>query len=147
MKTLNIVCAVGAAALLAGACNQPEETATTPADDTAMTDPMTPADTGMGAGTGDMTLGMTNAQLEDADVVSADGADLGDVERVVTDDTGQVTGLAVRVEGAADGEYVLLPTAGLTTRADGMDNDVQTTMTVEDLRGLPAWTPETTGSM
>lgn len=142
MKTFNIVCAVGAVALLAGACNQPEET-TVPADEMATADTMAPVDDGMGG----MTLGMTNAQLEDADVVSADGADLGDVERVVTDDTGQVTGLAVEVEGAAEGEYVLLPIAGLTTRADGMDNDVQTTMTVEDLRGLPAWTPDTTGSM
>ena len=145
MKTFNIVCAVGAAALLAGACNQPEETTTAPTDEMATADTMAPTDDGMGAG--GMTLGMTTAQLEDADVVSADGTDLGDVERVVTDSTGQVTGLAIEVEGAADGEYVLLPIAGLTTRADGMDNDVQTTMTVEDLRALPAWTPETTGSM
>ena len=145
MKTFNIVCAVGAAALLAGACNEPEDTTTVPADETTAADTMAPVDDGMGAG--DMTLGMTNAQLEDADVVSADGTDLGDVERVVTDDSGQVTGLAVRVEGAAEGEHVLLPIAGLTTRADGMDNDVQTTMTIEDLQALPAWTPETTDSM
>ena len=144
MKTFNIVCAVGAVALLAGACSEPEDTTTVPADETTAGDAMTPTDDDMAGG---MTLGMTNAQLEDADVVSADGTDLGDVERVVTDDSGQVTGLAVEVEGAAEGEYVLLPIAGLTTRADGMDNDVQTTMTIEDLRALPAWTPETTDSM
>lgn len=140
MKTFNIVCAVGAAALLAGACNQPEDDTVIAADETPAVETMAPVDD-------TVVLGMTTVQLEDADVVSADGTDLGDVERVVTDDTGQATGLAVWVEGAADGEYVLLPIAGLTTRADGMDNDVQTTLTLVDLRALPAWTPETTGSM
>ena len=49
MKTFTIACAVGAAALLASACNQPEET-TVPADEMATADTMAPADDGMGAG-------------------------------------------------------------------------------------------------
>ena len=138
MKTFNIVCAVGAAALLAGACNQAEDD--TVVDEAPVVETTAPVDD-------TVVLGMTTVQLEDADVVSADGTDLGDVERVVIDATGQVTGLAVHVDGAADGEFVLLPIAGLTTRADGMNNDVQTTMTVVELQALPAWTPETTGSM
>ena len=136
MTKLNLICAVGAVALMAAACSDnTQETTAPPVDETAAPpmDTMAPAPTPT-AGT---ALGMTTQQLEDADIVTADGTDLGDVERVVTDASGVVTGLAVSVGGATDA-YVVVPVDGLTTTADG---DVQTTMTAEALAALPAWTP------
>jgi hypothetical protein len=137
MTKMTLICAAGAVALMAAACSDnTQEPAVPPADEanTTMTDPMAPAPS---ATTGGMTLGMTNQQLEDADIVSADGTDLGDVERVITDASGAVTGLAVSLDGR-DG-HVVVPVDGLTPTADG---DVQTTMTAEALAALPAWTEQ-----
>lgn len=136
MTKFKLICAAGAIALMAAACTErEEEPAVPPADEMATppADAMTPAPV-PASGT---ALGMTSQQLEAADIVTADGADLGDVERVVTDDAGVVTGLAVGVGGATD-TFVVVPIDGLTTTADG---DVQTTMTAEALAALPAWTP------
>lgn len=138
MTKMTLICAAGAVALMAAACSDnTQEPAAPPADaaNTTMTDPMAP--TTAPATTGGMTLGMTNQQLEDADIVSADGTDLGDVDRVITDASGAVTGLAVRLDGR-DG-HVVVPVDGLTPTADG---DVQTTMTAEALAALPVWTEQ-----
>ena len=87
--------------------------------------------------TAQVALGMTELQLMDADLVAADGTDLGDVELVRRDAGGTVTGLLVEVDDADPDRWVVVPIDGLTARPDGDDMDVQTTMTAADLAALP----------
>jgi hypothetical protein len=82
-------------------------------------------------------LGLSEAQLLDADLVSADGTDLGDVEQVRRGANGAVGGLLISIENSDPDRYVVVPVDGLTTRPDGDDIDVQTTMTAQDLAALP----------
>jgi hypothetical protein len=94
------------------------------------------------AGSTIAALGLTEAQLLDADLVSADGTDLGDVEQVRRGADGAVSGLLVEIEKSNPDRYVVVPISGLTTRADGNETDVQTTMTAKDLAALPDATLE-----
>lgn len=82
-------------------------------------------------------LGLTEAQLLDADLVAADGADLGDVEQVRRDSSGMVEGLLVEVEDSNPDRYVVVPIDGLTRTSTGDDVDLSTTMTAAELAGLP----------
>lgn len=91
----------------------------------------------MASGTEQVALGMTEAQLIDADLVAADGTDLGDVEQVRRDASGAVTGLLVELDDTDPDRWVVVPMDGLTTRPDGSDMDVQTSMTAADLAALP----------
>jgi hypothetical protein len=94
------------------------------------------------AGSAIAALGLTEAQLLDADLVTADGTDLGDVEQVRRGADGAVSGLLVEIEKSNPDRYVVVPISGLTTRADGNETDVQTTMTAKDLAALPDATLE-----
>ena len=82
-------------------------------------------------------LGLTETQLLDADLVAADGTDLGDVEQVRRDASGAVSGLLVEVEDSNPDRYVVVPLTGLTTVVRGDDTDLQATMTAADLAALP----------
>ena len=97
------------------------------------------------AGTAVAALGLTEAQLLDADLVAPDGTDLGDVELVQRDAAGAVEGFVVEVEGSDPDRYVSVPLAGLTTRVSGDDTDLQTSRTAADVAALPAFTPPATG--
>lgn len=89
------------------------------------------------AGSAIAALGLTEAQLLDADLVAADGTDLGDVEQVRRGATGTVDGLLVSIDNTDPDRYVVVPLAGLTTLTSGDDTDVQTSMTAADLAALP----------
>ena len=89
------------------------------------------------AGDAIAALGLTELQLLDADLVTADGTDLGDIEQIRRGSTGAVEGLLVEIEDSDPDRYVVVPIEGLTTRADGNDTDVQTAMTAEELAALP----------
>ena len=89
------------------------------------------------AGSEEAALGMTEAQLLEADLVTADGTDLGDIALVRRDDDGTVTGLVIELEDTDPDRWVEIPMDGLTTRADGTDKDVQTAMTAAELAALP----------
>lgn len=89
------------------------------------------------AGDAIVALGLTERQLLDADLVDANGRDLGDVEQVRRDASGNVTGLVVELDDTSPDRYVVVPIDGLTTRVDGDDTDVQTTMTAAELAALP----------
>ena len=89
------------------------------------------------AGMEEAALGLTEAQLLDAELVTADGTDLGDVERVSRDASGVVTELLIEVEDSDPDRYVVIPIEGLTVRGAGDDADLQTTMTMQDLVALP----------
>lgn len=89
------------------------------------------------AGAAIAALGLTERQLLDADLVAADGTELGDVEQIRRGLDGEVEGLLVEIEDSNPDRYVVVPIDGLTTRASGNDTDVQTTMTAQDLAALP----------
>lgn len=89
------------------------------------------------AGSAIAALGLTEAQLLDADLVGLDGADLGDVEQLHRDDAGEVIALVVEVEGSDPDRWVLVPLHGLTVLVNGDDHNLQTGMSAEDVAGLP----------
>ncbi|MNJ28843.1 hypothetical protein D3C77_233940 [compost metagenome] len=131
--------AAASVAALAVACSPAPKQAETPeaAPDAASAPP--PVDTPV-APAAAMALGLTTAQLEDADLVSPAGLDLGDVARVDVDGSGRITGLIIEPSGEGQ-RWVRLPLAGLTTRADGDDHDVVADLTLEQLKAMPAWAP------
>lgn len=93
----------------------------------------------MAAGDEEAALGLTERELLDADLVSEDGTELGDVEQVRRDASGAVTALLVEVEDSDPDRYVEVPLTGLTVREGGIinDTDLQTSMTAQDLAAMP----------
>jgi hypothetical protein len=89
------------------------------------------------AGDAIAAIGMTERQLLDADLVTADGTELGDVEQLRRDESGAVTGLLVEIEDSDPDRYVVVPLDGLTAADSGRRGDVQTTMTARELAALP----------
>lgn len=89
------------------------------------------------AGNTPAALGLTEAQLLDADLVTADGSDLGDIQQVRRNAAGAVEGFLVELDNTDPDRTVLIPLSGLTTRVAGSDTDLQTTMTAADLAALP----------
>lgn len=84
-------------------------------------------------------LGLTERQLLDAELVSSDGTELGDVEQVRRDAGGAVTGLLVEVEDSEPDRYVELSLDGLTVTEGGVfsETNLQTEMTAQDLASMP----------
>lgn len=89
------------------------------------------------AGTTAAALGLSETQLLEADLVTADGTDLGDVEQVRRNAAGAVEGFLVEVENSDPDRYVMVSLDGLTTRVDGDDTDLQTSMTAAELAAMP----------
>jgi hypothetical protein len=89
------------------------------------------------AGSEEAALGLTEAQLLDADLRGADGSELGDVAQVVRSGDGAVEKLLIEIEDSQPDRFVHVPIAGLTTVKRGTDTDLSTTMTKEDLTALP----------
>ena len=81
-------------------------------------------------------LGLSEAQLLDADLVGANGKELGEVAQVLRDSDQKVDRLLVELEGAGD-RYVHVPILGLKPVVKGSDTDLQTTMTKARLDALP----------
>ena len=89
-----------------------------------------------------LAFGMTRKELEDADLVSADYTDLGDVETLVLDASGALTHVVVELEGPGD-RKVALPMADVRSiaHANGTEKDLTTDLTAAQLAALPEWTP------
>ena len=87
-----------------------------------------------------LALGLTRDELEDADLVSPAPAftDLGDVETLVLDAAGQVTGLVIDLEGVD--KDVVVPIGDVTSLRREDDVDLSTTTTAAQLQALPAYT-------
>ena len=88
-------------------------------------------------------LGLTRAQLEDADLIDARGREIGEVERVVTGADGAVTGLIVEIDqrDPKPDKLVQIPLTGLKAvpeRGDAGSFNIQTQQTVEQLLASPA---------
>ncbi len=89
------------------------------------------------AGATEAALGLTEAQLLDADLRGADGAELGDVAQVVRSANGNVEQLLIEIEDSHPDRFVHVPIADLTTVQRGTDTDLSTTMTKAELMDLP----------
>ena len=89
-----------------------------------------------------LALGMTRDELEDADLVSP-GPDftlLGDVESLVLNASGQVTGLVIDLAGLDMDVVVPIGDVSSVRRQD--DVDVTTSMTQTQLQSLPPFTAD-----
>lgn len=89
------------------------------------------------AGPTPVALGLSEAQLLDANLVGANNVELGDVNSLVRGPSGAVEGLVVEVEDSNPERHVQVPITGLTVVTRGTDTDLSTTMTREQLAALP----------
>ena len=80
-------------------------------------------------------LGMTEEQLLDADLVDADGNELGEIELVERNAMRTVTGLLVELEDSD--RYVTVRLRDVTARPDGDGFDVESTLSAGQLASLP----------
>lgn len=88
-----------------------------------------------------LALGLTRKQLEDADLVAANGADLGDVEALVMDGAGRVTQVVVELDGPEDIKVqVPLDKVRAHQAAGSSKHDLATDLTPAELKSLPRWT-------
>jgi len=140
---IHALTAASVAALMLAACgdNRTDDVVQSPAPGAQPT-PVT--ETRADAATADAALafGMSRSQLEDADLLSSDNTDLGDIETLVLDASGKLTHVVVELEGPDDIK-VQVPVdqvRGLA-RNNGADKDLTTDLTVQQLAALPRWTP------
>jgi hypothetical protein len=95
-------------------------------------EPNIPVATGIGT-----AFGLTRQQLEDAELLGANNAELAEVERATTDAQGNVNGLVVEIDAEPD-RTVLLPLKGLEPVAvNGQWHLRAKTLTREQLLTLP----------
>jgi hypothetical protein len=87
-----------------------------------------------------LALGLTRAELEDADLVgpAPQHVDLGDVETLVLGANGEVTGLVIDLEGTD--KDVVVPISAVTSLRRDREVDLMTSMTAAQLQALPAYT-------
>ena len=99
-----------------------------------------PAATAATAGTPTVAagaLGLTEAQLRDADLIDAAGMELGDVEDLVRGGDGAITGVLIEIEDSNPDRFVQLPIEGLEAVKRGDDWDLRSDTTREGLMALP----------
>lgn len=89
------------------------------------------------AGPTPVALGLSEAQLLDANLVGANNVELGDVNSLVRGPSGAVEGLVVEVEDSNPERHVQVPITGLTVVTRGTDTDLSTPMTRDQLAALP----------
>lgn len=120
---------VGSAVLLA-ACNNARDAA----EDKVERDAEASA---VAAGPADVALGLSEAQLLDADLRGPNGVELGDVVQIVRGADGKVDRLLIEIEDSNPDRFVHVPIAGLATIPRGDDTDLSTSMTRAQLMALP----------
>ncbi|MFC5343147.1 PRC-barrel domain-containing protein [Brevundimonas staleyi] len=139
MNRLFLLPVLSASVLGLAACGSPEPDAveaTPGGEPVAVSD--TRADTA--ATQTALALGLTRAELEEADLLSPgpEFTDLGDVETLVLDAAGKVTGLVIDLEGVD--KDVVVPIDAVTSLRRETEIDLTTTMTAAQLQALPAYT-------
>ena len=130
--------AASVAVLALAACSDADDDVVQPSGQ-----PVTAAAAGTAQTEAAVAFGLTRRQLEDADLVGADGTDLGDVETLVLDASGRPAQLVIDLDGVDDKD-VALPLADFRAapaNAPGRAGDITTDMTAAQLAALPAWTP------
>lgn len=124
---------LGAAMLLfAAACSEER----TLANDASAANAAQPAASDRSGGQA-VAFGLTARQLEDAEIIDASGRELADVEWLVRNPAGELVSLVVEIEDSDPDLLVTLPIEGLTLVQDGDDQDLRTSMTMDQLRALP----------
>jgi sporulation protein YlmC with PRC-barrel domain len=79
-------------------------------------------------------LNVSVEDLEDMDLVTADGEDVGEVDEVLGTEPGIVTAVAIEIdEGLFDDKTIIIPITELTV-ADG---DLVTQMTEDQIEAMP----------
>lgn len=86
-------------------------------------------------------FGLTTRQIEDADLVDVTGKDLGDIERVETDASGNIVEVIVEIDGTDPRRFVRLPLTRLTAVADGDDWNLRAATSRDELIALPQAEP------
>ncbi|KQZ73033.1 hypothetical protein ASE06_11345 [Sphingopyxis sp. Root214] len=127
MRTLLLL---GCSAALLAACTDKNEAAEDKLEKAAETSATV-------AGPVPAALGLSEAQLLDADLVGTDGKELGDVAQVVRGPDDKVDRLLVEIEDSNPDRYVHVPILGLKTVVKGDDTDLVTTMTKAEIAALP----------
>lgn len=129
-----LVALLGSAVLVVG-CNNAEERAADQREAAAEA-------SATASGKTIAALGMTEAQLLDADLLDPSNRELGEVEGVVRGGPNNaVDHLLVELEGSNPERIVQVPIAGLAAVERGADTDVSTTLTSAQLAALPAASP------
>lgn len=138
MRSMTLILA-GTAALALAACgdNRTDDVVQAPAAGGAA-QPVTEQQADTATAETALALGMTRKALEDADLVSAAGVQLGEVESLLMDAQGKVTHLIVELEGQNDVK-VQLPIDKVTayTAPNSTDQDLKTDLTPAELVALP----------
>ena len=124
-------------ALALAACGSQAEQAEQEADLAADQMEMQAEQSAAEAGPAEAALGMTEQQLIDAELVDADGNELGEVEQVRRNAMGTVDGLVVELENTNPDRFVVVPMKNMVSQPDGDDTNVRTTMTARQLAALP----------
>ena len=119
-----------ASAALVGACSDRNDAAEDKLERSA-------ENSAAAAGPAPAALGLSEAQLLDAELVGAGGIELGDVAQVLRGADGRVDRLLVEIEDSNPDRYVHVPIAGLKPVVRGTDTDLSTTMTKAQLAALP----------
>lgn len=117
-------------ALLLSACNDQEDQVEDRIEEQAEQSAQDSGDT-------PVALGLTERQLLNAEILAADGTELGDVEAVTKDADGNATELLIEVEDSDPDRYVTIPIEGLTVTTRDNDTDLSSKMTMEDIGSLP----------
>ena len=138
MRSMTLILA-GTAALALAACgdNRTDDVVQAPAAGGAA-QPVTEQQADTATAETALALGMTRKALEDADLVSAAGVQLGEVESLLMDAQGKVTHLIVELEDQNDVK-VQLPIDKVTayTAPNSTDQDLKTDLTPAELVALP----------
>jgi hypothetical protein len=139
MNRLFLLPVLSLSALAVAACGSPEPDAVEATPGAAPV-PVTDTRADTAATQTALALGLTRSELEDADLLAPEPAftDLGDVETLVLDAGGQVTGLVIDLEGVD--KDVVVPIGDVTSLRRDNEVDLTTTMTAAQLQALPAYT-------
>lgn len=128
MKTMLV--ALGATALLCGCSDNANEAAAERVEEAAETN-------AAAAGPAPVALGLSEAQLIEADLLGPGNVELGDLTSLVRGPSGAVESLLVEVEDSNPDRFVQVPISGLTVVQRGNDQDLSTTMTKAQFDRLP----------
>ena len=122
---VSLVCVAGLAA-----CNNPTDVAEEKMEQQAEA-------TAVAAGSAPAALGLTELQLLDAELIEPANTEIGDVVKLERDTAGNVVRLLVEIEDSNPDRFVYVPVSELKPVVRGTDTDLQTTMTIDDLKAMP----------
>ena len=142
MNRLTLTAVAALAVMGAAACSDREDDVVQPPAAGAAPEPVTETQAQVAQTQAAVAFGMTRQELEDADLLSAQGnTDLGDVETLVLDANGALTSIVVELEGPGDPK-VVVAVAQISSVDQNGEKDLTTTLTAAQLQALPAWTPQ-----